>query len=232
MTTTTETTTAPAPTWSIDLIGRPALRDGAMTTITAVRGEHIYTADIPGVAHAATELVPLPVLGEHVRTTTGTVGYWIGRIDDEPVPAGIVRALLLSDELSRTYDIAVTDIDARTVVDGRASEGERAALGALLGEHLAHRSTIRRHRQWIDALTDDAHVHADDNSLCERFDDFMEEHGLARRARDYDLRVQVTATVYLTRNAASLDAAIDTLDGETLLAALTSDDLAWDAEED
>ncbi|MEV8027423.1 hypothetical protein [Cellulosimicrobium funkei] len=101
MTTTTETTTAPAPTWSIDLIGRPALRDGAMTTITAVRGEHIYTADIPGVAHAATELVPLPVLGEHVRTTTGTVGYWIGRIDDEPVPAGIVRALLLSDELSR-----------------------------------------------------------------------------------------------------------------------------------
>ncbi|MFJ4233925.1 hypothetical protein [Cellulosimicrobium cellulans] len=229
--TTTEITTAPAPTWSIDLIGRPAIRDGAMTTITAVRGEHVYTADTPGIAHEADQLVALPVLGEHVRTSTGTVGYWIGTLDDEQVPAGTVRALLLSDNLSQTFDIATSSLDARAVVDGRASEGERTALGAVLAAHMAHRSTIRRHRQWIDTLTDDAHLHADDQQWCDQFDDFMEEHGLARRARDYDLRVQVTATLYLTRSAASLDAAIDTLDGETLLAALASDDLEWDADE-
>ncbi|WP_043650828.1 hypothetical protein [Cellulosimicrobium cellulans] len=230
--TTTDITTAPAPTWSIDLIGRPAIRDGERTTITAVRGEHIYTADTPGVARAANELVALPVLGEHVRTAGGTTGYWIGTLDDEPVPACVLRTVILCDNRIQTFDLNVAYLDARTVVDGRASEGERAAMGALLTTHLAHLATIREHRQWIDTLTADAHEHADDQQWCEQFDDFMDEHGLARRARDYELRVQVTATVYLSRNAVSLDAAIDALDGDTLLAALAADDLAWDAEED
>lgn len=49
---------------------------------------------------------------------------------------------------------------------------------------------------------------------------------------DHDLRVQVTATVYLTRTATSAGEAIDALTRQCVWDALSASDIDCDAEED
>ena len=43
------TMAAEAPVWSIDLVGRPAVVDHEMTTVTALRGTEVFTALEPGI---------------------------------------------------------------------------------------------------------------------------------------------------------------------------------------
>src|ERR1035437_346260 len=53
----------------------------------------------------------------------------------------------------------------------------------------------------LGRLADAAHAEADERKWCSEFDDFLEAQGLPRRSRDYQLQVEVTATVYLSRRS-------------------------------
>jgi hypothetical protein len=61
----------------------------------------------------------------------------------------------------------VAKADARQVVKGRASEGERAAMVALLEQARAHAATVQTHSQWVDNLVEGAHSEANDREWCE-----------------------------------------------------------------
>lgn len=54
---------------------------------------------------------------------------------------------------------------------------------------------IQRWREWRDRLVEDAHQMANEKDLCGEFDDFMEEHGLPRRMKTFEVTVQFTGTI-------------------------------------
>lgn len=55
-----------------------------------------------------------------------------------------------------------------------------------------------KHKNDMEALVADAHQWADDNELCSIFDEFMEEHGLPARLRDWTVKVEVPITLEFT----------------------------------
>lgn len=55
-----------------------------------------------------------------------------------------------------------------------------------------------KHKNDMEALVADAHQWADENELCSAFDDFMEEHGLPARLRDWTVKVEVPITLEFT----------------------------------
>lgn len=72
------------------------------------------------------------------------------------------------------------------------------------------------HQRWLDGLVDAAHVWADDNSLCSRFDDFMAEQGLPERQRDYTvyIDVQLGCRVGVNVSARDEDSAMENVDDD------------------
>lgn len=91
---------------------------------------------------------------------------------------------------------------------GRVAPALQMALAARIGaeksarELTEARAVLRdvssRHESAMDKLVADAHEWADDNDLCSRFDDFMEEHNLPTRLKDYDVEVSVRLTERVT----------------------------------
>lgn len=55
-----------------------------------------------------------------------------------------------------------------------------------------------KHKNDMEALVADAHQWADENELCSVFDEFMEEHGLPARLRDWTVKVEVPITLEFT----------------------------------
>lgn len=72
-------------------------------------------------------------------------------------------------------------------------------VGELHGRVEALTESLRKAEAWKAELIRDAHEYANDGDLCEAFDDFMENHGLPRRASEYrvDVRVVTAVTVYV-----------------------------------
>ncbi|MFZ2175685.1 MAG: hypothetical protein WAW17_16935 [Rhodococcus sp. (in: high G+C Gram-positive bacteria)] len=97
----------------------------------------------------------------------------------------------------------------------RTREAHRAAEDAKANLQLSH-------AQWVDKLVESAHAWADENSLCSQFDNFMEEHDLPARSRDFDVEVDVTmrATVTVSVTARSSDDARDSVDSDAVESAL------------
>ena len=90
---------------------------------------------------------------------------------------------------------------------------------------------MRDHEAWRDRLVSEAHSEADDRQWCGEFDDFMDRVGLPRRSREYDLEVEVSATVRVTLTATSEEEATDALTRENVWAALGEDNITWDVSE-
>jgi hypothetical protein len=90
------------------------------------------------------------------------------------------------------------------------------AMAALRTEHNAALNTLRReHETWKNNLEVDAHEMATENNLCSVFDQFMEEHGMNPRSRDYVATVSVTVEVTVNcsgRNDEDAEASIDDYD--------------------
>ena len=231
------TMAAEAPVWSIDLVGRPAVVDHEMTIVTALRGTEVFTAREPGIGREAESVVMLPVTGEFVEIAEvmpsgeAVKGYWLGPVETGGRVHETFSVLVLSESKVQRLVMPVAKADARQLVKGRASEGERAAMGALLTEARAHNCTRRDHEAWCDRLVSEAHSEADDRQWCGEFDDFMARVGLPRRSRDYDLEVEVSATVRVTLTATSEEEATDALTREDVWAALGEDNITWDVSE-
>ena len=148
------TMTSEAPVWSVDLLGRPAVVDHEMTTVTALRGTEVFTAHEPGTGREAEAVVMLPVTGEFVEMPdvmpgNETVkGYWLGPVETGTRVHETFSVFVLSGSTVHRLVLPVAKADARQVVTGRASEGERAAMGALLEQSRAHAATVQTHSQW------------------------------------------------------------------------------------
>lgn len=226
------TMAAEAPVWSIDMVGRPAVVDQEITTVTALRGTEVFTAREPGTGREAETVVILPVTGEFVEMPdvipSGVKGYWLGPVETGTRVHETFSVFVLSGSTVHRLVMPVAKADARQLVKGRATEGERAAMGALLTEARAHDCTRRDHEAWRDRLVSEAHSEADEREWCGEFDDFMDRVGLPRRSRDYDLEVEVSATVRVTLNATSESEAADALTRAEVWAALGEDNITWE----
>lgn len=73
-----------------------------------------------------------------------------------------------------------------------------ASARELASARVALREVESRNELAMGKLVADAHEWADDNDLCSRFDDFMEEHNLPTRLKDYDVEVSVRLTERVT----------------------------------
>ena len=222
-------------TFGIDLVGRPAVVDHELTTVATVEGGEVFTVLEPGQGRGAEEVTTLPVAGEFVEIADvipeAVNGCWLGPVEQGPRLGEHLTALVLVDSSVREVVMPVTMADARRIVRaGTVKDG--TALEALLAEARAHRCTQRKHSRWVDQLVAEAHEEADDRGWCEEFDSFMQRAGLPRRTRDYDLCVEVTATVRVTRCASSAEEAIDGLTREDVWDAIGADNIEWSAEED
>lgn len=223
-----------APAWSIDLVGRPAVVDREITTVTALRGTEVFTALEAGTGRDAETVVMLPVTGEFVEMPDvmpegETVkGYWLGPVEQVTRVHETFSVFVLAGSTIHRLVMPVSGADARRLVKGRATEGERAAMGALLAEARAHHCTRRDHDSWRDRLVEEAHSEADDRLWCGEFDDFMDRVGLPRRSREHDLEVEVSATVRVTLTATSEDEARAALTRGDVWAALGEDNISWD----
>ncbi|GAB3952490.1 hypothetical protein GCM10029976_090790 [Kribbella albertanoniae] len=76
----------------------------------------------------------------------------------------------------------------------------------LRDERLRTQEIVREHEEWKDQLTSDAHDAANKHGYCGDFDDFMANHGLARRQFVYEVEVDVPTTVRVTVRAMGTDA--------------------------
>lgn len=235
--TTTTTNTEPQ-TGEALVIGRRAVAvaagsDGSIATVTDTNGhgqDRRYM--LAGRWHEAAEIVLLPSLGQPVSITTSM--------------GGLLSGLYLGAHHQASGGYLVSVCDAGTVVRGRVDDikslaattiatGEPAtgphldALKALAHEVEVFRSSTEAHERFMSELVADAHVWADDNDLCETFDRFMTEHGLEGRERDYEVRVTGTFSVYLTRTAASEEAACEAVDVSDVIEAISREDLIIDS---
>lgn len=215
-----------------DLLGRP--------TLVVATGELSETARVDDLGRVMTmadpyqwlgqdELVVLPRLGEPVRTVDDcgrtVLGCWLGLAGS--ATGQTVPAFLLDEGQVRRVMLPVREIDARRSVSGAAAEDARTVLAALLAEAGAHAATSQRHQAWVDDLVAGAHAEAEARGWCGEFDEFMEDRGLPRRCRDYDLTVHVTATVHLTGRGTDLDDAADEVTTSDVWGSLSRDDIEF-----
>jgi hypothetical protein len=122
-----------------------------------------------------------------------------------------------------------TDADAivalRAALDAANARADREALRADRGAALAdsRRDEIAAFEDWKRILVEDAHQTATDRDWCGEFDDFMEDHGLPRREREWEVTVQATVTVTRTVTASSEDDAKSKAEE-----AFSNDDIAYE----
>lgn len=86
---------------------------------------------------------------------------------------------------------------AAVVCDGARAQADRDAGRSQISEHLAR----------LEDIVDAAHRWADENDLCERFDDFMQEWGLRPRDREFYATVRATVEIRVSVTGSTADAA-------------------------
>ena len=129
---------------------------------------------------------------------------WAGSVRPTEVRAAAVAPGWFGQYVSPVYEAQ------RVVVQLEAEREKCAILERAQGE------SVRKHQEWIENLNDLAIEWADDDSLCEQFDRFMEENGLRGRARDQEVEVTVTATMPATVRGVSQRDAVERIDSDDI----------------
>lgn len=73
-------------------------------------------------------------------------------------------------------------------------QAQEASLLRLSLENERLRADLQEFRDWRDKLVAEAHAEATERRWCEEFDDWMTEHGLPGRERDWSVTVEFTMT--------------------------------------
>ena len=223
------------PTATMDHQGAAALvnhgRD--VVQVASLTEDEVITAT--GARHALSATTLLPRGGEcvSVETAAGTVsGRWLGTAGAPETP-GLIRGWVLEgDGEPREHAFIPGVIDARASVTQPCPHADVTMAAAVLASIISRERISQYHQARMDTLVADAHQWADDNDLCGRFDEFMDEHGLPMRERDFELRVEVATTVYLTRTATTLEGAVEAVDAGAVREAINLDDDSYSVEED
>lgn len=230
------------------LLDRRVLVRGLLTRVTAHLGDDLFVDGL-STPVPTSEAVILPSVGESVHLQVGSEyrrGTWLGLRDEqrEPISAAdstVLAVLLLQDDGTvAELDVPISEMQATFTVDALAQSEQVELLRIIAGQHRAQREAAtklqdaeRRHREWVDDLVSEAHEWADENDLCHRFDDFMEEHNLPPRSHDYKLSVTMRVQVCLTASGRDVEAAIQSLSRSELFDRIddVDDILDWEAEE-
>lgn len=159
--------------------------------------------------------VALPPVGAPIRMVGCGDTMWVAalRIEGEHVVA-----LVLDGD--RAYERIATPTSV-AVIAGETLPEQTCTLLARMHQD---------HRQWKQALTEDAHAYASDHDLCDVFDRFMEQHGLDGRTNDYDARIIVR--LIDTREGKSFDDAFGNLTSVDVRALIATQDFDFEVEED
>ncbi|WP_308160192.1 hypothetical protein [Mycolicibacterium goodii] len=94
------------------------------------------------------------------------------------------------------------------------------AVQEAFTERDAARLALRKNEERLERIVDAAHEYADENDLCERFDDFMEGQGLRPRMREWVCEVDATVRVRVAVTARSAEAASSGVDDAMVVTAL------------
>jgi len=142
----------------LDLVGRPAIVDQRLTTITAVDGQRLSTALDPDASLEAPDVLLLPHAGEYVEMPdvipSPVQGYWLGPVDETRIGEHFTALVLVGTRLTEVV-MPTNQADARRLVTGAAIDP--APMQALLAEARAHRRTRRENAEWVDRLVSIAH---------------------------------------------------------------------------
>ena len=117
------------------------------------------------------------------------VSMWEGRVTEDQVMR-LGAPGMRPEWFDRMAPVLTSSLAARrreALATEAQVEAERR-IGVLEGVH----------RAWVDRLVEDACAWADENSLCEQFDRFMEAHDLPGRSRDFDVEVEVVVRAVVT----------------------------------
>lgn len=220
------------PAMAMDYRGNKALvgTENTLVEITDITGETATTTD--GRHHGVDNVAILPVGGQCLAAEPAG-RRWLGIAQESATLEQVVHGWVLdADGALEKATFTREEIDARTAVAQDCPHSDAPMAAALMGS-LASRVRLEEdHQGRMDTLVSEAHQWANDNSLCETFDDFMDEQGLARRERDFQLRVEVCATVYLTCRAATLEDAVEAVDADEVRAGIDFDQHPYSVEED
>lgn len=119
--------------------------------------------------------------------------------------------------------------DPRTTSTAPAdSDNARELAQALAEMWQGRKDDAEAAKKNLDNLVSDAHEWADDNSLCETFDNFMESHDLPPRRREYEVTIRVNTYVTLSREARNEAEAGEDITTEDVWAALQYDEIGSD----
>ena len=222
------------PTATMDHQGAAALVNHGreVVQVASLTEDEVITAT--GARHALSAATLLPRGGEcvSVETAAGTVsGRWLGTAG-APETSGLIRGWVLEgDGEPREHAFIPGVIDARASVTQPCPHADVTMAAAVLASIISRERISQYHQARMDTLVADAHQWADDNDLCGRFDEFMDEHGLPMRERDFELCVNVRATVYLTRRATTLEGAIEEVDEDAVRAEIDFTDHPYNVEQ-
>jgi hypothetical protein len=161
----------------------------------------------------------------------GPVAGWL--VVEESAPAGAERQCAVV-RLEGCAVVAAGPVsEVKVAGDPVPTEGEMPAWATALAgafwaarraraEAEAARSALTAHQSRLERIVDAAHEYADDQSLCERFDEFMLDQGLRPRSREYLCVVDATVRVRIPVSAHHSDTAAGKVTEEMVVAAVQS----------
>lgn len=204
------------------VVGRECIARQMVGYVEEVSSQGLMTVALEGVqVREVAGVVPLPRVGEAVQFTVGgsvVRGVWVGLRSPLPDSGSPVTVRLLVGSEVVTAAVEVGSVDARhSVVGGIEPEARQAALAvASVASDLDREHA--QHSGWVDGFVAALREAADDNDLCETFDEFMANHGF--QARRYEFEVRLSAMVTVTVEAESEEDARDMIDTDRVKEAM------------
>lgn len=224
-------TTESAPT--MIYCGRKALVDdgAALVDVSGITEDGVLTPD--GAQHPMTTATLLPLGGECITAELpqGTVsGRWLGLVEPRESGASVTAWVLDPVAGALTHTFAPGAVDARTAVTPGCPHADAALADALVAGLTERARTGESHHAWMETLVADAHEWATEHDLCSTFDEFMEDHGLPGREREYSFDVSVSATATVSITATSRDAAMEAIGVSDVMDGIDSYSLDYQVE--
>lgn len=177
-------------------------------------GEHVLVMG-DGARCGVGDAVLLPKVGQDVRLEDGgaiILGHFLGILGrvDQGVGARLRGSVLTA---SGMQTVALPPVAWQVPVEARGGGftgvDVDAAVRALAEVHIGAEKAAQGYEAWKARTVARAHEYADDNDLCSRFDDFMEEVGLPSRRRSENVSVEVTVNVEVEVELGRHDDAVD-----------------------
>ena len=202
--------------------------------VTVASDDEGAVTDSLGRSFARSAVLAPPAVGDRVRVYCpngeAVVGYWLG-FEELPSTEGAMMLANIFIEASgsaerRHVNILNTERGVCRMPHNVTSvELVRELVRELASSADLVRSTQEASQARIDSIVEGLFEEAQERDWCSEFDDFMERMGLPARQREFELRVEVPVTVYVTVTANNYDDAVEDVDSVMVWDALTRSDL-------